>query len=330
MFLSRFLCVFALFLALGGLTAAQTSSPAGKTAAAQNTAGSQNPNATQPVSSENAATATQSSAQNSKNAEAERERSGADPLLDPRPLPNNPATLVGGTVAKLDRIRDHIDVRPFGGGNMDVAFDMRTRIYRDGQPGTVHDIKPGSRIYVDTMLNGDQVFARTIRVDTQGGQGDARGQVVAYDSRHQVLTLREQVSPQPVKLRVTQQTAITMNGKPGSIADLQRGALVTVQFAPGSNDRDVARNIHVLAAPGASFTFAGIVTYLDLRAGRLAIDNRTDNQNYEIAIGSVPSAMLRELKVGSDATIKAVFDGENYQARTIETANSAANSGSPQ
>jgi hypothetical protein len=32
------------------------------------------------------------------------------------------------------------------------------------------------------------------------------------------------------------------------------------------------------------------------------------------------------VRVGSDATVKAVFDGQNYQARTIELANRAADS----
>jgi hypothetical protein len=34
----------------------------------------------------------------------------------------------------------------------------------------------------------------------------------------------------------------------------------------------------------------------------------------------VPTAMLRDLRVGSDATVKAVFDGQNYQARSIDVA----------
>jgi len=249
---------------------------------------------------------------------AERERSGADPLLDLPPLPNKPATLVGGTVAKLDRIRDRMAVRPFGGGDMNIVFDMRTKIFRDGQPGTVHDIKPGSRVYVDTMLDGDRVFARSIRVVTQAGQGDAHGQVVAYDPLHQVLTLREEVAPQPVKLRITPQTTIAMNGKAGSISDLQPGSLVVVHFLARADNRDVAQDIRVLATPGASFTFSGTVTFIDLRARRMAIDNRTDNQNYDILVDSVPAGMLRDLKVGSAATVQAVFDGQNYQARSVE------------
>jgi hypothetical protein len=306
-------------VALGALSLAQT--------APQNSAPSQQPAAS--GQAQTAAPATPptpqtkpgaDARQNSTNPEADRERSGADPLLDLPALPNRSESLVGGTVARLDRIRDRMALRPFGGGNMNIAFDIRTKIYRDGEPGTVHDIKPGSRVYVDTMLNGDQVFARSIRVQTHGNQGDAHGQVVAYDSEHQVLTLREQVAPQPVKLRVNQQTLVQVNGKPGSVSDIKPGALVAIRFESGADSRDVAREIRVLASPGTSFTFAGTVTFLDLRNRRMAIDNRTDNENYEILMESVPTAMLRDLRVGSDATVKAVFDGQNYQARSIDVA----------
>jgi hypothetical protein len=239
-------------------------------------------------------------------------------------LPNHPATLVGGTVAKLDRIRDRIALRPFGGGDMNIAFDMRTKIYRDGQPGTVHDLKPGSRVYVDTMLNGDQVFARTIRVQSGAGQGEARGQVVAFDRKHNVLTLREQVAPQPVKLRITPQTSVQVNGKPVAVAELQPGSLVAVRFESGNDKRDMAREIRVLASPGASFTFAGTVTFLDMRARRMAMDNRSDGENYEILVQSIPASMLRDLRVGTGAVVKAVFDGQNYQAREVEVTSPAA------
>lgn len=313
---SRFLAV----LALGAMSLAQATSQS---------SGSSTPNPNAPQASEPSTPARQTKSgdqngQSSSNPDAERERSGADPLLDLPPLPNNPATLVGGVVARLDRIRDRMALRPFGGGDMTIAFDSRTKIYRNGEPGTMHDIKPGSRVYVDTMLNGDQVFARSIRVQTGAGQGEARGQVLAYDRKHNVLTLREQVAPQPIKLRVSQQTAVQVNGKPASIAELQPGSLVAIRFESGNDKRDMAREIRVLATPGASFTFAGTVTFLDLRARRMAMDNRTDGENYEILIKSVPASMLRNLRVGSDATVKAVFDGQNYQARELEVTSPAA------
>jgi hypothetical protein len=252
------------------------------------------------------------------NPAAERERSGADPLLDLPPLPQNRVTLIGGTVAKLDPVRDHMAVRAFGGSQMDISFDMRTKVFRDGLPTTSRDIKPGSRVYVDTMLNGTKVFAKTIRIETKGGEGDARGQVVGYDSQHGILSLREKVSPEPVRLHVTPKTTVQMAKGDGSVGDIRPGALVVVNFALGSGARDEAQQIRVLANPGDSFTFSGRVTFVDMRSKRIAIDNKTDNENYEIGLGSLPSFLTGKLREGVDATVNAVFDGTRYQAQSLD------------
>src|SRR5262249_46049582 len=55
-----------------------------------------------------------------------------NPLPDLLPVPQGKATLIGGTIAKTDRVRDEVTIHIFGGGNTRVLFDGRTRIYRDG------------------------------------------------------------------------------------------------------------------------------------------------------------------------------------------------------
>lgn len=252
------------------------------------------------------------------NSAAERERSGADPLLDLPPLPQNRVTLIGGTVAKLDPVRDQMGLRVFGGKQMDISFDMRTKVFRDGLPATARDLKPGSRVYVDTMLNGTRVFAKTIRIETRGGEGDARGQVVGYDSKSGILSLREKVSPEPVRLRVTPRTTVQMVKGNGSVGDIRPGALVVVNFAPGTGAHDEARQIRVLANPGDTFTFFGRVTFLDMRSKRIAIDNQSDNENYEIGLNTLPSSATSKLREGVDAKVNAVFDGTRYQAQSLD------------
>jgi hypothetical protein len=258
------------------------------------------------------------------NPEAERERSGSDTLLDLPPLPESKVTLIGGTVAKLDPVRDRMALRPFGGGQMEIAFDMRTKIYRDGAVAGMRDLRPGNRVYVDTMLNGDQVFAKTIRIDTRASTGDARGQVVSYDSTSGVLSVQEHVSPQPFKLHVTPQTAVTIDHHPAAVGDIQPGAIVIVGFAPGANGGDEAKHIEVLANPGQSFTFVGKITFIDLHANRIAIANQSDNETYDLAIDSVLQSETRGLREGAQATVQAIFDGKQYQARKIELASPAA------
>ncbi len=264
----------------------------------------------------------QSASPQKSNPEAQKERSGYDPLLDLPPLPPGKLTLIGGTVAKIDPISDRLEIRDFGGGKTNIMFDLRTRIVRDGAPASVKDIQPGHRVYVDTMLNGDQVFAKTIRLETAADQGDARGQVIAVDSQRGILTLREEVAPEPFAFRLTPQTDVMMNGQRVASSQVLPGALVTVNFV-GGNGQSVAREVRVLANPGQSFLFVGKITFLDLRLKRFAIANQSDNQAYDIAIDNLLPSEIRNLKVGANAIVHAVFNGNSYQAQSVQENTSA-------
>ena len=253
------------------------------------------------------------------NPAGERERSGSDPVLDLPPLPDAKLTVIGGTVAKLDRVRDRLVLRPFGSKDeMKVAFDLRTKITQNGQSATIKDIKPGSRVYADTMLHGEQIFARNIRIEGQAGQGDARGQVLAYDGRTGVLSLREHVSPEPVRLKVTPNTQVEISKKSASIAGLRPGALVVINFAPGAAGLGEAQRIQVLANPGESFKFVGKITFVDMRSKRFAIANQSDSETYDITLGPVASQVARSLREGQTAVVSAVFNGQTYEAHEIE------------
>jgi hypothetical protein len=272
------------------------------------------------------AQATQPRAANPKssNPAAEKERSGYDPLLDLPPLPPGKLTLIGGTVSKIDPISDRLELRDFGGGKTSVIFDMRTKILRNGAPAAAKDIQPGNRVYVDTMLKGDQIFAKTIRLDTSANQGDARGQVVAVDTGRGILKLREEVAPEPFQFRLTPQTSVTINGRAAKLSEVLPGALVTINFAGGGNG-STAREIHVLANPGENFTFVGKITFLDLRLKRFAVANQTDGETYDISLDQLSPAQIRGLRVGFDAVVKAVFNGKSYEAQNVEISSSGKN-----
>ena len=251
------------------------------------------------------------------NPEAEKERSGSDPLLDLPPLPHGKLTLVGGIVSKIDPITDRLELRDFGGGKTNIVFDLRTKILRNGVPAAAKDIQPGNRVYVDTMLKGDQVFAKTIRLETSADQGDARGQVVAVDTQRGILKLREEVAPEPFQFRLTPQTTVTMNGRQADASQVLPGALVTVNFAGGGTG-SIAREIRVLANPGENFTFVGKITFLDLRLKRFAVANQSDGETYDIALDQLAPSQIRDLRVGSGVVIKAVFNGKSYEAQNVE------------
>jgi hypothetical protein len=254
-------------------------------------------------------------------ASAAAERENYDPLLDLPPLPRNEVTLIGGTVVRLDEIMNRMVVQPFGAKQkMNVAFDTRTHFYQDGKPITEREIKQGQRIYLDTMLNGSKVFAKTIWIQTAVESGVGQGQIIDFDDGKQVLTVRDELSSQPLKMRLSSGVVIRKGEQPASTSDLVQGALVALTFGP---QREV-QQVTVLATPGTAFTFSGRVTYVDMSRKMIAIDNRSDRQKYDVSVNAIPQSVLRQVREGSEVSLSAVFDGNQYDARSLTPGNAAS------
>ena len=249
------------------------------------------------------------------------ERENYDPLLDLPPLPHNEVTLIGGTVVRLDEIMNRMVVQPFGGKQkLNIAFDTRTHFYQNGKPISEREIKQGQRVYLDTMLNGSRVFAKTIWIQTLVDSGVGQGQIVDFDDGRQVLTVRDELSSQPLKMRLSPATVIRKGEQPASRSDLVQGALVALTFGP---QREL-REIRVLATPGTSFTFAGRVTYVDMSRKMIAIDNRSDRKKYDVSVNAIPLNVMRQVREGSDVSVSAVFDGNQYDARSVSLGNTVS------
>ncbi len=241
-----------------------------------------------------------------------------EPLFDVPPMPQGKVSLVGGTVTKIDRVRNRLWLRPFGGGTMTMSFDERSHIYRDGVETTQLGIRKGDRVYVDTMLDGDHVFARNVRVENEVGPADARGQVVGYDPKTGAMTVLDELSSQDVTVRVTPSTVIRQNNQPAAArTTLRPGTLIAIQFAPDRTKGGVAQQISIIAVPGTAFVFDGVVTYLDLHLGTLALTNRTDNKSYELHFSPGARDVADNVTVGADVTINAVFDGAQYKVNSL-------------
>lgn len=241
-----------------------------------------------------------------------------DPLLDLPPLPHKPVTLIGGTVARLDEVMNRMTVNPFSSNQkMEVRFDTRTKFYRDGNPISYREIKQGQRVYLDTMLNGDKIFAKSIWIQSAAVSGVGRGQIVDFDSQRGRLTVRDELSNQPVKMNITSATVIRRGNQKASTSDLIRGSLVSLTFGPQRQLQQVV----LLATPGNTFTFAGRVTFLDLSQKLISVDNRSDRTRYDISMNAIPPSILRQLHEGQDVTISAVFDGSKYAARRVDLPN---------
>ncbi len=252
-------------------------------------------------------------------------REDYDPLLDPPPLPHHRVTLMGGTVTNVNEIQNRITVKPFGGKQrLRMDFDMRTHIFLDGQAGSGRDLKVGQRVYLDTMLNGSQVFAKNIWIRTGYGNGNARGQILDYDSRTNMLTLRDEVASQPVHFRLDPAAVIHNGTQTGSFDDLKPGSLVEVSFDSGKDHSSVVRELSLLATPGSSFTFLGTITYIDISQKLISVANQNDGKNYDIYFESLPSSILQSLHEGSEAAVSAQFDGRRYVAQKVDVVKGGA------
>ncbi len=249
-----------------------------------------------------------------------------DPMFGVPKMPKGKVALLGGVVEKSDPIRQRITLRVFGNGKrMMLGYDERSHIYRDGVESTSKALQPGERVYVDSMLDGTQLFARNIRVVTSLRPADARGQIVNYNPGSGVMTVRDDLSAAPVTFRVTNETQVKGSGGDSKI-DLVPGSLVTVHFSSDHRKRNTAQEVTILAMPGASFTFAGKVRHLDVKSGVMAVENASDNKVYELHFD--PDTVGQDVTVGSDVEVSAEFQGSRYKAKTVKLmgANSQASS----
>jgi hypothetical protein len=238
-------------------------------------------------------------------------------LPDLPSLPPAKATLIGGTIQKLDRVQDVITVQVFGGGKVKISFDPRTRIYLGTESGSPTDLHQGDRVYVDTILDGSTIFAKNIRLRNAVVAGESQGIVASYNQAAGELLVRDALSPRPMKVRITSQTKIVRLDHSSQPVQLIPGTLVTVKFGSEQNGHDMAREISVLAVPGGSFTFVGRVTGLDLRLGLLVITSSTDNKTYEISFDPALIQADENLHESAQVTVLTRFDGNRYVARSL-------------
>jgi hypothetical protein len=239
-----------------------------------------------------------------------------DPLLDLPALSKSGATVLGGTIAKLDRVRDHLTVKAFGGGKVEVSFDPRTSFVRGEQPAGPRDLHVGDRIHVETITQGTRIFAKRIHIGSDGGLGEAHGQVVSYDAGNGLIGINDELSEQPVRFRINNSTHLTGQ-------QLAVGALVEVNFSSGTNHA-LAREVKVLAAPGSVFSFVGRITYLDMASHSLVVDSSTDQKKYAIKFNPARVNAWDRLHEGTNISVKARFDGSTYIAEDVAVMSTAA------
>jgi hypothetical protein len=178
------------------------------------------------------------------------------------------------------------------------------------------DLRDGERVSFDTILDGSTVFARVIRLKTTQAQGETQGIVLKVRADRGELTIRDAISPTPIRVRIDSTTQWLQGGRAVSAGTLAAGSLVAIQFSSDGNGRDLARQVSILALPGDQYTFAGEIANLDLRTGLLVLKSSTDRKTYEIYLD--PSAAPDDnLHIGSVVTVVANFQGSRYVARNL-------------
>jgi Domain of unknown function (DUF5666) len=232
------------------------------------------------------------------------------------PVPKANATLVGGTVDRIDHVRDKITVRIFGGGKESFLFDPRTQVYRGGKTVTIADLHEGERVYLDTILDGSHVFARSIRLSGPRATGTSQGVVLKFQSDRDELTVRDALSPNPVEIRVNSSTKVVQGDRTVSLSALVTGSLISVRFSSAQSARNTATEISILAQPGTEYTFSGQVVHIDLRTGLVVLNSAVDHKTYEVYLSTsiIPD---ENLQPGATITAVTAFDGQRYVVRDL-------------
>jgi hypothetical protein len=241
---------------------------------------------------------------------------------DVPPLPKGKSTIFGGEIRRVDQVRDQIVLNVYGQKPMKILYDERTQVFRDGTRIPLHDLGPSNHVSVQTTLDGAKIFAVSIHILSNLPQGSYQGRVLDFDPQSGLLTLSGSTTGNPFRVEVSKDTTVTRQGQEKFTAenrgqfDLVRGALLNVTFQSGGKGQGIAKEITVLATPGASFVFSGTVSSLDLAAGSIVLTDPRDDKTYQIFFNANdPSAT--KLKTGDHVRISADYDGTRYVASNL-------------
>ena len=255
-----------------------------------------------------------------------RGQSRADELEDSwerPPLPKGAVSLMGGTVATVDPIRDRIVLRAFGGRDVTIDFDTRTQVLRGSTAVSSREIRPGTRIYADTIMIAGRVFAKTVRLEANGAAGETEGQIMEYNGTKQLLRVRDSISHEPVLVRLTSSSQLMLGGGPASTTSLLEGTVVAIRFHASAEGPSEAERIDILAQPGSSYTFTGTIAVVDLHDEHMTLVEPEHQNTFEVALGSLPQQSKANLRTGMQVTVRARFDGHKYLAESVEPVQSA-------
>ena len=239
------------------------------------------------------------------------------------PFPTGETTILGGAIRSVDPVLDRFTLDIYGERPITIQFDERTKVFRDGVSMPLSKLEPADHASIQTALDGTHVLAESIHILSRAPNGELQGVVRSYDPQSGKLELDSDPSPNPLKFFLPGNTPIARVGQPeftsvsSSAADLRRGSLVAVSFAPDLDGRAVVQRVTVMAVPGSSFVFGGNVSFLDLASGSLVLVDSRDGKSYRIYADFSRFPSAAKLHVGDNVTVNANYEGTRYVATTL-------------
>jgi len=244
----------------------------------------------------------------------------AAPPVDLVPAaPSGRSTVIGGIIRNVDPVRDQFTLAVFGGRPMKILFDARTQLYRDGVKIAPDDLHSNEHASVETVLDGTDVFAISIRMLSHSPEGECQGQVLRYDPATHELTVSAALSREPIKLLLPLGTPVLRQEQAASSpghhpSELAAGTLISARFTSDNQGRGIASQIAILATPGSTFIFIGNVSFLDFHSGLLVVADARDGRTYRISFNPAQFPVTRQLHPGDHLSVTASFDGAGYVA----------------
>jgi hypothetical protein len=244
--------------------------------------------------------------------------------FDELPLaPQGKSTILGGQIRNVDPVLDQFTLAVVGQRPLKILFDARTQLFRNGTTIPLRELRSEEHASVQTVLDGGNVYALSIHVLSQVPEGEAQGHVQSYDPATLTLTLTGNLSHEPIRLTLRDNTPVVREGQAAFTAggegksDLVNGSLVVVRFEANGKGQAVANHVTVLARPGSSFVFSGTLSSLDMHAGLLVLVDPRDGKEYQISFAPAGIAGSESLHAGDHVRIIAGFDDGRYTATEI-------------
>lgn len=240
-----------------------------------------------------------------------------------QPLPSGTSTILGGSIRDVDPVLDRFTLKIVGEKPMKILYDERTQVFVDGKRIPLNQLRSAEHASIQTTLDGTSVFAISVHILSQLQPGDYRGEVVSYDPASGNLDVVPGKGGDPIRLRVSSDTKFNRKGQGTFIsnqsgpADLQRGALVSLQFDPDGKGRATATEITLLATPGSKFVFSGNLIALDMHAGNLMLLDPKTDQNYQIEFEPGVVQGIQNVHAGQRVRVSAEYDGNRYLAQDV-------------